>query len=61
MRLVNLTNIKWDTDGEEVELPQSVTVEIDDSDDFEASQDGADYLSDQFGFLVVSFEVAVLQ
>ena len=46
-----VTNIKWETDGEEVDLPTEVEVD----DDFLSDDEIADYLSDTYGWLVISF------
>jgi len=47
-----IQNIKWDTDKEKVELPTMVQVpnEL-------ADYEIADYLSDRFGWLVISFDI----
>lgn len=47
-----VTNIKWETDGEEVDLPTEVEVFRDMDDD-----EIADYLSDTYGWLVNGFAV----
>lgn len=47
---MKVTNIKWETDGEEVDLPTEV--EVADGMDDDAI---ADYLSDTYGWLVDSF------
>ena len=47
-----VTDIKWETDGEVVELPTEVEVD-DDLDEDEI----ADYLSDEYGWLVESFSL----
>lgn len=44
---VEITNIEWETDGEEVELPTEVTLDIKDP-----TIDIADALSDEYGFLI---------
>jgi hypothetical protein len=47
-----VSDIIWETDGEEIDLPTEVEV-ADDLDD-----DGvADYLSDTYGWLVISFSL----
>tara|TARA_Y100000996_G_C22504993_1_gene635992 strand:+ start:651 stop:1268 length:618 start_codon:yes stop_codon:yes gene_type:complete len=46
------THIDWETDGEEVDLPKTVEV----PDDLDADEI-ADYLSDEYGFLVNSFQI----
>lgn len=53
-----ITNIDWDTDGEEIkELPKDVTFEIDYDEDYgaELDQEAADELSDRYGFSVNTF------
>ena len=52
-----VTNIDWDTDGEEIkELPANVTLELEDLDGLGVSdEDVADELSDRYGFCVNSF------
>ena len=47
---MKITNITWETDGEVVDLPTEVEVD-DDLDEDEI----ADYLSDEYGWLVESF------
>jgi hypothetical protein len=49
---MKVSNIKWETDGEVVDLPNEVNVP--DGIDDEAI---ADYLSDTYGWLVESFSV----
>ena len=53
MRTVNFYNIDWDTDGEEIDLPTDVVLTVDK--DVEVSLEGADLLSDEYGFCVNSF------
>ena len=45
--------IEWDTDGEEVDLPSEVTLEVDA--DLDLDVDGADVLSDKYGWCVNGF------
>ena len=55
-----LTNIDWDTDGEEIkDLPSDVTLEMDYDDEYGAALDEevANELSDRYGFCVNSFNV----
>jgi len=47
---MRVSDIKWETDGEVVDLPTEVEVD-DDLDEDEI----ADYLSDEYGWLVESF------
>ena len=53
MRTVNFYNIDWDTDGEEIDLPTDLVLTVDE--DVEVSLEGADLLSDEYGFCVNSF------
>ena len=46
-------NIKWETDGQAVELPDSTEIEAEDIDQV------ADKLSDKYGFLINSLDVEV--
>ena len=46
-------NINWDTDNQEIDLPNTITLEVDD--DCQLDSQGADILSDKIGFLVNSF------
>ena len=45
-------NIKWDTDGEEVNLPERVEIPFNISFD-----EIADMLSDEYGFCVFGFDI----
>ena len=49
---MKVTDIKWETDGEVVDLPTEVEVD-DDLDEYEI----ADYLSDEYGWLVNGFSL----
>ena len=48
-----VSGIEWDTDGEEVDLPSKVSIEVenDDSDD-----DIVNKVSDEYGWLITSVE-----
>lgn len=48
------TRIVWETDGEEVNLPTEVEIPTEIEDDDDAI---ADYLSDTYGWLVISFSL----
>ncbi|MDO8416572.1 MAG: hypothetical protein Q7S87_10225 [Agitococcus sp.] len=56
---IRFFNIKWDTDGETVELPQEVTVTVEEDVDIPLS--GADILSDKYEFCVISFSFETLR
>jgi len=51
---VRFFNIVWDTDGEAVDLPVEVEMVVEA--DLDVAEDGADVLSDTYGFCVFSFE-----
>jgi hypothetical protein len=51
--LIRFWDISWDTDGEDADLPTDVTLEVEN--DLDIANDGADVLSDKFGFLVEGF------
>lgn len=53
MKSIKFSEIEWKTDGEEVELPDAVILEV--ADDFDVDACGADLLSDKYGWLVESF------
>lgn len=48
-------NIKWETDGQDVNLPEEV--ELPDEIDVDAIGEVEDYLSDEYGYLVNSFNI----
>ena len=50
MKIVRFFNIDWDTDGDDSGLPKDVVVVADD--DRDPAEEGADILSDAFGFCV---------
>ena len=53
MKKYKATDIDWDTDGEEVDLPTEVTFEMEDDED--PSLEGANAISDKIGWCVNSF------
>jgi len=52
-------NIKWDTDGQPNTLPMEFNYKSP-TDEFDPENDGADVLSDEFGYCVFSFEYTKL-
>lgn len=56
---IKIWDIKWDTDGEEVDLPTQVVREV--GADFCTNQDTTDLLSDEFGFCVFDCKVKVVE
>jgi hypothetical protein len=55
---VRFTNIDWETDGEEVNLPTELTLEVDD--DVDLDEEGGDVLSDEYDWLVNGFDYEVM-
>jgi hypothetical protein len=53
MRRIRFTNIVWDTDGEELDLPTETTLAVESDADL---ADLADVLSDEYGWCVMSFD-----
>jgi hypothetical protein len=56
---VRFSNIVWDTDGKFVELPSEVTLEV--PKDKDVDLEGADVLSDKYGWCVKGFEFEVVK
>jgi len=57
---MKVTDITWDTDGEDIELPTEVEVPNDIAHDEDGRIDEdeiADYLSDEYGWCVISFSL----
>lgn len=57
---VHIYNIKWDTDGEEVELPSEVDWAFDgyiDINDEELVDEIEDWLSDEYGYCTEEFQL----
>jgi hypothetical protein len=53
MKVTRAYDIVWETDGEDVDLPTEVELPRDFGDDDDAI---VNYLSDEYGWLVVSYE-----
>jgi hypothetical protein len=53
MKVTRVYDITWETDGEEIDLPTEVELPRDFGDDDDAI---ADFLSDEYGWLVISYE-----
>ena len=51
MKQFNVTNIVWDTDDEDLDLPTEEVVECDDEDSI------SDTLSDMYGWCIESFTI----
>jgi hypothetical protein len=54
---IQVRNIEWDTDGEEIDdLPKELYLSWNEFDnDFDFDEDLADWLSDEYGFCVVEY------
>ena len=58
-KTITFSKIVWDTDGQPIgDLPKIATLPITDP-EFDAENEGADMLSDKFGFCVKSFEYKI--
>ena len=55
MNTFSVFNIKWDTNGARVKLPDTMTVVVEDEEDI------ADAISDQTGYLHFGFEFRQLE
>jgi len=59
--VIKVCEIEWQTDGEEVDLPDNVTIDIAELDAFELEDEEqineaiTDHLSDTYGYLVEGF------
>ena len=59
--VIKVCEIEWQTDGEEVDLPDNVTIDIAELDAFELESEEqmseaiCDHLSDTYGYLVEGF------
>ena len=53
MKKIKFYNVNWDTDGKYNNLPTEVLLKVDE--DIDVSLEGADLLSDEYGFCVNSF------
>jgi hypothetical protein len=49
---MKITNIKWETDGQKVELPDTIVFDKNYSED-----EVSDYLSDEYGYLHNGFTI----
>lgn len=58
---VRFSNIKWDTDGADTDLPETVVIDVSFDDETELSIEGADILSDEYGYCVLSFDFEELE
>lgn len=56
---VRFHDIVWDTDGEQVDLPTEVTLEVEP--DTVLPEEAADTLSDKFGWCVQSVDYTILK
>jgi len=59
--IVTAYNIRWDTDGEEIDLPRTVHVELEAEDDEELEDLVSDELSDRTGFCHFGFDLDIVE
>lgn len=57
---VHFSDIEWDVDGADCNLPREVALDVCVDDDADLSIEGADILSDKFGYCVTSFSYRTL-
>jgi len=59
MATIRCYNIKWDTDGEEIDLPGEVVIEIEEEEGIDletlVNEQGADVLSDEYGWCIFGY------
>jgi hypothetical protein len=59
MARIECYDIEWETDGEKVDLPKSVVIDLEEDEDLTLEElvdnNGADALSDKYGWLVNGF------
>jgi hypothetical protein len=58
---IRFSNINWDTDGVDADLPESAELDVNVGDDTDLGLEGADILSDKFGYCVFSFNFEVVE
>ncbi len=51
-------NIKYDTDGQKIDLPKEIVFDVED--DFDANEELADLISDETGFCVFGCEYKII-
>jgi hypothetical protein len=56
---IKFFNIQWDTDGADADLPESVILEV--SDEIDLADEGADLLTNEYGFCVAGFNFERIQ
>lgn len=57
-KVVRFFDIEWDYDGDDEGLPSEFETSVDSK--FDIGTDGADILSDEFGFCVASFDYEII-
>lgn len=55
MKTYHISNIKWDTDGETIDLPSEVTMSVSIKDDEDTADVLSDCISDVFGWCHCGF------
>lgn len=59
--IVTAYNIRWDTAGEDLDLPRTVHVELEAEDDEELEDLVSDELSDRTGFCHFGFDLDIVE
>lgn len=54
---LRITDIEWDTDGQEVDLPKEVVLDAAEEGIEDPEAEVADWLSDRYGWLVKGFSI----
>lgn len=58
MKRIMVSEIDWETDGADVELPDSVVMEVNDDEDCDTI---VDRLSDEYGYLIEGVRITKLK
>ena len=58
MKRIMVSEIDWETDGADVELPDSVVMEVNDDEDCDTV---VDRLSDEYGYLIEGVRITKLK
>jgi hypothetical protein len=59
--IVEVRNIQWDTDGEDLDLPRTMRVKLDPGDQENWEDLVSDEISDQTGFCHFGFEAEIVE
>jgi len=59
--IVTAYNIRWDTDGDEIDLPRTVHIEVEAEDEEELEDLVSDKISDRVGFCHFGFDLDIVE